>query len=375
MNLFNRGAKVTPYVLYLAVLPKYRTQCIRLLRQRFGKDLACYASSAHLDKSVRTGVPSDMYNLVPMRRLLGNRAFIQFEGWRAVLTAKTAVLDLNPRSVSAWLLLLLRWSARRRTLLWGHIHPQAGPNSRTAILRRAMRRISNGTISYTYRDADKALRDIPGSRVWVAPNSLYRANSIRPVVGLDGQSRDSAIYVGRFAPPKKVPLLIEAFALAVQKQPQMRLILIGGGEEEARSRNLSARLGVVDKVEFAGWIDDLDDLLPYYARSFCSLSPGFAGLGLTQSLGFGIPMLVADNEPHSPEIELDSSGGVHYFASESATSLAEALLGMWEVRESLPDAHLSEYTRLRYSAEAMASGLANALENRVSSSREGWTQA
>ncbi|MFJ6284408.1 glycosyltransferase [Pseudarthrobacter oxydans] len=188
-----------------------------------------------------------------------------------------------------------------------------------------------------------------------------------PAISNHDTPRTSVLYVGRFAPAKKVSLLIEGFAKAAERMPEMRLILVGGGEEESRLRELASHLGVASKVEFPGWIDDLDQLLPFYRRSFCSASPGFAGLGLTQSLGFGIPMLVADNEPHSPEIELDISGGVEYFASDSPDGLRDALLHKWDSRDILPDHDLSEYTRVRYSAEAMAAGLRDAFENRVPS--------
>lgn len=350
------------YTLYLAVLPKYRTECIRILSTELGESLKIFVSPAHLDKSVRTGIPSDMYQAVSMVRILGKRAFVQVGSWRTSLGADTAVLDLNPRSITAWCLLVARRALRRRTLLWGHIHPQAGPGSRTAVLRRSMRRLASGTISYTYRDAAKAVRDIPGSRVWVAPNSLYKENAIAPAVSVNERPRNAVLYVGRFVPAKRVSLLIEGFATAVRTQPTMRLILVGGGEDEARLRELADTLGVGGSVEFAGWIDDLQDLLPLYSQSFCSASPGFAGLGLTQSLGFGIPMVVADQEPHSPEIELEDSGGVHYFQAGSSADLSKALLRMWATRGALPDRALSEYTRVRYSAEAMALGLKDAIE-------------
>ncbi|MBT2533317.1 glycosyltransferase [Arthrobacter sp. ISL-48] len=351
------------YVLYLAVLPKYRTECVRILTDVMGDNLRIFVSSAHLDESVKTGIPKDLYTQVSIRRLLRGRAFIQLGSWGPAVNAKTTVLDLNPRSISAWLLLAIRAALGRRTLVWGHIHPQAGAGSRTAVLRRIMRRIAKGTISYTYRDAEKAISDIPGSAVWIAPNSLYRKESVRPALDANDAQRSSVLYVGRFAPAKKVSLLVEAFGEAVRTQPDMRLILVGGGSEEAALRHLTSRLGIAEQVEFPGWIDDLEALSPFYARAFCSVSPGFAGLGLTQSLGFGVPMLVADDEPHSPEIELDASGGVTYFRSNSNIELSKTILTKWENRDNLPNLAISRYTKLRYSAEAMASGLEDALKN------------
>lgn len=363
MKLSN--SKKIKYVLYLAVLPKYRTECIRILRENLNENLSIYISPAHLDESVRSGIPSEFYKEVRIARVFGHRAFIQLGSWAEAIAATTTVVDLNPRSITAWLILLTRFAARRRTLVWGHIHPQAGAASKTAALRRFMRRLANGTLSYTYRDAQKAVSDLPGSAVWTAPNSLYKRDSIKPAPEADDCCRNSVLYVGRFAPAKKISLLIEGFAEAAKSHPEMNLILVGGGSEERTLRELADRLGVSDRVEFPGWIDDLDSLTPYYSRAFCTASTGFAGLGLTQSLGFGIPMIVADKEPHSPEIELDASGGVSYFESDSSTDLARAIARQWTRRDLLPDLDLSDYTKVRYSAEAMADGLKSALEDRV----------
>lgn len=332
-----------------------------------GDDLGIYVSPAHLDDSVRTGIPKEFYREVSIHRLLGRRAFVQIGSIGAALRAHTTVIDLNPRSLTAWTILALRFVFRKRTLVWGHIHPQAGATAKTAGLRLFMRRMASGTISYTYRDAGKAKRDLPKAQVWTAPNSLYRKEAIVPAVAAGSEARTDVLYVGRFAPEKKVSLLIRGFAEANKVAEDIRLTVIGGGEQESELRALAAELGVADKVSFPGWIDDLTLLRPYYSRAFCSASPGFAGLGLTQSLGFGVPMVVATDEPHSPEIELDASGGVQYFDSDSPTSLCAAILERWNAKIEVPDADISIYTRDRYSAESMADGLESALMDKSNS--------
>lgn len=361
-EVLNKDTDSGEFVLYLAVLPKYRTECIRLLKAGLGSRLSILISSAHLDPSVKSGIPSGLYREVHLVRILGKRAFIQMGHFRSAFAAATTVVDLNPRSLTAWLILSGRRILRRRTLVWGHIHPQAGAAAPTARLRLAMRRLSSGTISYTYRDAGKAVKDLPEQKVWVAPNSLYLGESIVPAPSI-APERTDVLYVGRFAHEKKVELLIRGFSTAAAKLGSMRLVLVGGGAQEPPLRELVEELGIAHRVQFPGWIDDEQALRSYYGRAFCSASPGFAGLGLTQSLGFGVPMVVAENEPHSPEIELEASGGVTYFESDSADSLSEKLLTMWAMRGELPSEHLSNYTRSRYSAEAMASGLLSALQD------------
>ncbi|TFD49815.1 glycosyltransferase [Cryobacterium frigoriphilum] len=364
-----------PFVLYLAVIPRYRQECIDLVTEQLGSRLALYASPAHLDPSVTTGIRPGSYVSVRLVRMLGNRAFLQLGGWGAVLRARTAVLDLNPRSLSAWLLLLARRLTGRRTLVWGHLYPMQGSASPTAVLRRAMRRLAHGTITYTYSSREQAATDLPGHPVWVAPNALYRQASVTAgteVVeggqglhggeGPSGGERTDVIYVGRFAPAKKVELLVRGFAQFSRAVPEARLVLIGTGETEAALRALCAELGVTDRVRMPGWIDGANALRPEYAGAFASASPGFAGLGLTQSFGFGVPCLVARDEPHSPEIELADHGGVTWCASDSPQALADGLHKLWAHRDQTPDASLSDLVRQRYSAEAMAAGLRAALE-------------
>ena len=358
------------FVLYLAVLPKYRTECIEILHNELGSDLGIYISEAHLDESVRSGIPEALYKQISIRRILKGRAFVQTGHFTDAVRAETSVVDLNPRSVTAWAILAIRSILRKRTLVWGHIHPQAGPQSKTAFLRLMMRRLASGTISYTYKDAEKAKADLPGKLVWVAPNSLYKSDAIKPASSSKVLDRTDLTYVGRFAAAKKVDLLVRAFAQVALSVPDMRLRLIGGGITEPNLRQLVRDLGVSDKVDFPGWIDDLETLRPYYERSFCTASPGFAGLGLTQSLGFGIPMIVADAEPHSPEIELASVGGVEFFESDSVADMALCISRHWDRRESLPLTDISSYVQTKYSAEAMANGLKSALTASDSSSLE-----
>jgi glycosyltransferase involved in cell wall biosynthesis len=350
----------SPFSMYLAVLPSYRRECVALLRRRFGASLSLFVSAAHLDASVKTGIDAQDYEEVAMRRIFGGRAFLQVGHWRDALASRTLIIDLNPRSIAAWLLLASRRALRRRTLVWGHLYPVRGASSVTAKLRLIMRRIADGTVTYTYSSRQAALADLPGKPVWVAPNSLYPASKITPA---ESSARDSVLYVGRFVTAKKVELLVRGFAEFSRVHPESRLILVGGGEQEAAVRDLVHDLAIADHVVLPGWQEGDDALRPYFAQAFCTVSPGFAGLGLTQSLGFGVPCAVARDERHSPEIELADTGAVHWFASDDPTALAASLHGLWTARSDLPLRGVSARVRELYSAEAMADGLTAAMRN------------
>ncbi len=358
------------FVLYTAVLPAYRAACLELLRRELGSDLEIFSGAAHLDPSVRTGVAPELYHPVRNLRWARGRLLVQAGSWLRVLRAGTAVLDLNPRSLTAWVLLAARRLTRRRTLVWGHLHPQRGAASRTAGLRIAMRRLASGTVLYGYDSVVAARAEVPNRPVWVAPNAVYRQKDIHVSSGAD---RNAVVYVGRLEPAKKVDLLIRAFGRSRLAEHGTELVLVGHGSDHDRLRRLAEELNLGASCRFAGRIYDVIRLADLYAQAFCSASPGYAGLGLTQSIGFGVPVAVADAEPHSPEIELQRSGAVHYFPSDSPEGLATALRelsGSWTHSDAV---RWSRAVAVSYSAESMAAGLVSAFRGTPQSlDGKGW---
>lgn len=345
--------------MYLAVVPSYRQSCIDIL-MTLNPSLQIFTSSAHLDPTVRTGIRPSQFVAVRLLRL-GRGLFLQVGSWVAACSARTLIVDLNPRSITAWGLLCVRRLMGRRTLVWGHLYPQGGKDSRTKGLRLRMRRLASGTVTYTHSDQASARADLPDQPVWVAANALYTRAQLAIELGV--VERNHIIYVGRFEPAKKVDLAVRAFAASKLPAAGVKLSLFGGGSESEKLFGLVSDLGIQHAVHFPGWEDDFARLEQAYSRAFVSISPGFAGLGLTQSLGFGVPMLVAREEQHSPEIELASTGAVRWFGSDSAEGMARGLDDCWANRGGVPDLGTRATVSETYTADAMAQGLSAALSN------------
>jgi len=68
--------------------------------------------------------------------------------------------------------------------------------------------------------------------------------------------------VGRLDAAKRFDLLVRALAAA---RSPIRAVVAGTGPERERLQTLAERLGVADRLELAGWVDD-DRLLDLYAR-------------------------------------------------------------------------------------------------------------
>ncbi|MCT9819034.1 glycosyltransferase [Microbacterium sp. W1N] len=171
------------------------------------------------------------------------------------------------------------------------------------------------------------------------------------------------IYVGRLVQSKKVDLLVRALAEPRLRAVGMELDLVGDGPMRNQLSQLAVDLGVEDRLTFHGSVTDVETLHGLYRSAVCAVSPGYAGLSVTQSLGFGVPILVARDEPHAPEIELRHLGGVTFFDSDSSESLAEALETVMDRQELQDREDLAARVRVAYSAERMADGVVRALQN------------
>jgi glycosyltransferase involved in cell wall biosynthesis len=86
-------------------------------------------------------------------------------------------------------------------------------------------------------------------------------------------------------------------------------------------------LGILERVEFAGQITDDELLAPYFAQSLLMVSPGCIGLVAIHSYAYGVPVLVADTEPHGPEVEVLVPGrNCELFPARNADALSERLI-------------------------------------------------
>ncbi len=74
-------------------------------------------------------------------------------------------------------------------------------------------------------------------------------------------AREETVNVGiaaRLNPVKDVETLVRGFAEAAKERPELRLRIAGDGPEEGRLKKLAEQLGAADKIEFLGWVEDVD---------------------------------------------------------------------------------------------------------------------
>jgi PEP-CTERM/exosortase A-associated glycosyltransferase len=125
-------------------------------------------------------------------------------------------------------------------------------------------------------------RGIPEGRVSVIPNAVDIES-----FGV-GEAADAALkarlnlsgctvvgFIGSFYAYEGLDLLVDALPRLLAMRPDVRILLVGGGPQEAELKERATRLGVADKVVFAGRVPhgevgryyDLVDVLAYPRHS------------------------------------------------------------------------------------------------------------
>ena len=117
--------------------------------------------------------------------------------------------------------------------------------------------------------------------------------------------------VGRAVPVKGQSLLIEAVAELKRQGVEAELTVVGDGAQAAELRATAARIGVADRVEFAGAVGQ-DEILAFYRRADVFAMPSFAeGLPvvLMEAMATGMPV-VSSRITGVPELVEDGVSGL-----------------------------------------------------------------
>ena len=353
------------------ILPPYRLGFFQRLSQSDRLDVTLAYGDASKASSLESLVDPPGVRRVPVHnRYVGKDEMIatQSQTVRLVNSGQfdAVIAEFSPRILTN--LLAYRAAVRRGIpfLWWGHgIRPKSDEIDIKIYLW--MCKASRALILYTQDCADKLInRGVPAEKTFVAWNSIDTAEIEALRQPFIASRRRSIVCIGRLIADKKVDLLIRAFALAAPRLPaEMKLEVVGEGPERQKLEDLADELGIRDRVEFAGSIYDQAHLAPIFNRSLAAVSPGYVGLSAMHCLAFGVPMLVARDEPHSPEIVAIEDGvNSVLFQSDSADELADTLVASTadpERLESMSAAGMDSISR-RFSIGAMVSAFEAAVE-------------
>jgi len=132
-----------------------------------------------------------------------------------------------------------------------------------------------------------------------------------------------------------VDVLARAFVRAAGSRPELNLILLGGGSQGARIRQILLNGGVFDRVTFGGQISQTE-LPRWYHWADVYISPSHvdgSSVSLMEALACGLPCLVSDIPANREWVTEGENGWL--FPDGDADALAVKILQAVDQRKSL----------------------------------------
>lgn len=296
--------------------------------------------------------------------LLGRRFSVQRGVLRRAIKAPVVIVQLNPRNLTTWGVLLVRRLLGRPAVAWGHAWPRQGQGARSDRLRSVLRRLPTALLVYTETEKAELLARWPRLSVFVAPNAMYPAHSMQ-AASPGGAEPANLVWIGRMIAAKRPLLAIHGFERASDHLPEeSRLVMVGSGPDLDAVRDRVSSSPLRDRIEVTGQVTDQDDLAKIFGNAVAMVATGYLGLNATQSIGFGVPVIHPDDESHAPEVEALDDSNSRSFAARDVDALAVAISDIFRKRDEWLTRRvaISHRARSRYSSEAMAQGLVDALQ-------------
>ncbi len=179
-------------------------------------------------------------------------------------------------------------------------------------------------ISVSKFTANKLIKNkIPKSKIKV----IYNGIDLKSYEKKEEKYENPTICsISRLTPKKRVQDIIKALYLLKNKYPNIKLIIIGKGEESEKLKQLTKKLKLEKNIEFKGFVKEHKDVIKFLKKShiFClpSILEGF-GIVIAESMASKTPYVCSDIEVLK-EVTNNGKGGL-IFKKEDYKNLANKI--------------------------------------------------
>lgn len=212
----------------------------------------------------------------------------------------------------------------------------------------ALKKVDHVTTICEGLRSDIVARGIPAERVTVIPNAVdietfdiggQADNRLKTELGLAGKTVIG--FIGSFYAYEGLDLLLEALPGMLSHQPDIRLLLVGGGPQESALKAQAKSLKLEDKIIFTGRVPhqevqryyDLIDVLAYPRHSM-RLTELVTPLKPLEAMAQGRVLVASDVGGHKELIADGKTGAL--FRADDADSLCDAIIRLLAQRDRWP---------------------------------------
>jgi PEP-CTERM/exosortase A-associated glycosyltransferase len=194
---------------------------------------------------------------------------------------------------------------------------------------------------------DLRRRGVCQKHMFIVPNAADVASSapdLSTAGGTNSRVPGAVVgFIGSFYSYEGLDLLLEAARELALRRPQVRFLLVGGGPEERRLRELCRDGGLDGRVSFPGWVphDRIDewyrkiDIL-VYPRQRNRLTELVTPLKPLEAMAKGKIILASDVGGHRELMEEGENGFL--FRAGDATDLVQRLIALLDAAATWPEA-------------------------------------
>lgn len=232
------------------------------------------------------------------------------------------------------------WAARQLNLpVIYSIHGWSFHDDQKAIIKKiriyserflTSRSDTNISVSASNKQSGQAV--IPGFKSQVINNGIDQTkfnptqnwSSIRADLGIDPNTI-LLLFIARFTAHKQPLTLLRSFAMAWQQNKNLRLLMVGDGDEKATALSLVNELGIQDAVVFESFRQDVPRVLA--SADIFILPSLWEGLpiGLLEAMSMG-KAVIATNVDGTCEVIDNEKNGVLIEVTDLLQNLAAAIL-------------------------------------------------
>ncbi|BBU63238.1 hypothetical protein MSC49_31730 [Methylosinus sp. C49] len=264
------------------------------------------------------------YQDIPIFRLVGN-LFL-----RVLRSDADLVVIAGYHKIEYWAQLIAARLVRKKVMVF--CDSTYFDNPRHPIkdfLKKTFFRHCDGFFSYGQRSMQYLVSyGVPTHKIFLRCQAAALTQDYDPQIALDRRiaalrrgANPVILYVGRLAPEKNLPLLLQAFGALAKDDPRSTLKLVGEGPERKALELAAESMALSARVVFAGGLSG-QQLFDEYVNAACLVLPSSSepwGLVVNEALSYGCPVVVSDHCGCAPDLVLEGTTGFRFSTFDVAS--------------------------------------------------------